>query len=165
MRQYFFFIAIALSLTGCGFFDTSNLDIQNTEYVKDPYNPSRIITKEQSDKIGRVNFKKTEEDDGKKIQINKYLWNACLDVLNDMPASQIKPEVGIYETDYIQLSDKQVRIRCRIKGNKILSENIDVMTFSRKSKDDAVTSENDLKLKEQVLLRARELKSHDNRAL
>ena len=144
-------------LSACSF--SKGKDI---EYVKDPLNPNRMITAEDAEKVGKLkiaDFVTDEKKDG--FQVNKYLWNACLDILEDFPTYSVKSNNGIYETDYMQSDNKYIKIRCRIKGAEILSENLDVLIFKKQSLHGEVTTFKDKAIKSQILLRARELKADD----
>lgn len=147
-----------LFISSCG----SDIQTKDIEYVADPLNPNRVVSKERADRIGKINlFSSSDTPDIEDFRINKYLWNACLDVLADMPSGVIKPEVGIYETEYTQTDQGIIKIQCRIKGEKVLSKNLDVTLHKRNEQGIHVKTIQENNLKKQMLLRARELKVHN----
>lgn len=158
-------VSLLSAVASCGlnpFASDNNLNVEKVEYVKDPSNPARIVTKAQADKVGKLDiFNKTESEDGQEFQANKYLWDACLDILGTMPSLVVKPEFGFYETDYVTADKGLVKVRCRVTGAKILSENLDVITFEKSTADSPVKSFKDNVLKGQILLRARELRANN----
>lgn len=163
MRKILSFVAMSV-LSACSIFDVPTKDV---EYVKDPMNPNRrMVTKAEADRMGKLDLFGTKKiPDKEDFRINKYLWNACLDVLSDLPPLYIKPEVGIYQTDKVKLDDKTLSVQCRITGEKIASKNIDVTVYHYNHLGESLSQKKDSRIKGQILLRSRELKINDARAL
>ena len=152
---------IGIFMVSCS---SSDIDTKDIEYVRDPMNPNRLISKKEADRIGKLDLfgtKKVPKKDD--FRINKYLWDACLDVLSDLPPLHIKPEIGLYQTGNVKTNNGTVSIQCRISGEKISSDNIDVTVFDNTNNN--LSSFKDSRIKGQILLRARELKIDDVRAL
>lgn len=151
------FIIFAFFISACSLSDGKDI-----EYVKDPLNPNRMVTVEDAERTGKLKISDFTGNDKKdNFQVNKYLWNACLDILEDFPTNSLKSDIGLYETEYVQSGDKYIKIRCRVKGSEILSKNLDVIIFEKKSSDAVVKTFEDKSIKSQILLRARELKAED----
>lgn len=156
-------VGTALFLVSCS---SSNITTNDVEYVKDPMNPNRQVTKKDAERIGKLDLfgaKKVPEKED--FRINKYLWNACLDVLSDLPPLHIKPEVGIFQTDKVKVADNTISVQCRITGEKIASKNLDVTVYQYNNLGESLSHRKDSRIKGQILLRSRELKIHDARAL
>ncbi|QPM91600.1 DUF3576 domain-containing protein [Pseudooceanicola algae] len=42
----------------------------------------------------------SQRDDGTKVAVNRYLWNASLEVLDFLPVKEVDPFTGVIVTDY-----------------------------------------------------------------
>ena len=148
-----------MGLVSCASGDVTTKDI---EYVKDPLNPNRLVTKAEAERIGKLDlFGSSKIPDKEDFRLNKYLWDACLDVLADLPPLHIKPEVGIYQTDKVKVKDHTVSVQCRVTGEKIASKNLNVTVYEYNSSGESISHKKDSHIKGQILLRARELKIND----
>lgn len=153
--------AFMISLAGCSYFEAG----EDIKYVKDPYNPNRMVTAEQAQKKGKVGFgfglgsSKDEKPQGYKEK-NYFLWSACVDVLSDLPAKISDSAGGIYTTDYVLNQDGHKQsVQCRILGEKVLSKNVEITVFTLTNAGELLSSSENNALKSNVLIRARELKA------
>lgn len=160
-----FICALALYLGGCGSYFSDGKDV---EYVKDPYNPNRMITKEKAKKIGTVGFNFGNKGDDKPQGYrhkNYFLWSACVDVLSELPPKISDAAGGIYTTDYVLTKDgNRQSLQCRVLGEKVLSKNVEITVFTMTPEGQLISSKDSNELKSNVLIRARELKAqYDNK--
>jgi len=84
------FTAVGLALSGCGGFDVTSPNdnpLTNQE-------PDRVRQSTVWDLFGNV------DDPNVTVEVNKYLWNASLDVLNFMPIQAADPFSGILVMGY-----------------------------------------------------------------
>ncbi|MEM6602654.1 MAG: DUF3576 domain-containing protein [Pseudomonadota bacterium] len=134
---------------------------KDIEYVRDPLNPGRLITKDKAAQIGKITDLGKSGPSKEEFRVNKYLWDACLDILKGIPSEKIEPKVGIYETAYVPSSGKDIKVQCRVKGGKILSKNLEVTVTERNPETEQISSFSGEQIRGQILLRARELKAND----
>jgi Domain of unknown function (DUF3576) len=158
LRNLFFFFLFTC-LSACSYLSSTGKDV---EYVQDPFNPNKTITKKEAEKIGTLdlNFiKKDDKPDGYQEK-NYFLWSACVDVLSNLPPKISDAAGGIYTTEYVPAKDNTKQsIQCSILGDKVLSNNITVTIFSIKSDGTHITPYENNELKSNILIRAKELKA------
>ena len=157
MKNIILLFFSVIALFGC----TQTVKSKDSDlvYVKDPTNPNRRILKRTAVQRGKLELFSRSDPKKEEFRVNKYLWDACIDILSHFPAMHIQPNVGIFETDYLASQGKNIKVRCRILGPKIFSHNIQVTVFE-KAHDHVITSYEDKKIKSEILLRARELRAN-----
>lgn len=154
-----FLLCLLLSISACSYLSNTGKDV---EYVKDPFNPQKMITKAEADKIGTLdlNFIKSDDKPDGYQEKNYFLWSACVDVLSNLPPKISDAAGGIYTTDYVKSKDNTFQaVQCRILGDKILSSNLKVTVFGKKADNTPITPYENNELKSNILLRAKELKA------
>jgi hypothetical protein len=154
-----FLLYLLFTLTACSYVSNTGKDV---EYVKDPFNPNKMITKAEANKIGTLdlNFIKTDDKPDGYQEKNYFLWSACVDVLSNLPPKISDAAGGIYTTEYVPAKDNTFQaIQCRILGDKVLSSNLKVTIFSKKSDGTQMTPYDNNELKSNILIRAKELKA------
>jgi hypothetical protein len=157
-------LSLLLCLTACSYFSSDTKEVQ---YVKDPFNPNRMINEKDAKRIGKLDFNLFKKDDKPEgyQEKNYFLWAACLDVLSDLPPKISDAVGGIYTTEYVKITNgSKQSIQCRVTGDKVLSDNIMVTVFEIKPDGTQVTPYENNTLKSNILIRARELKAqHDEK--
>lgn len=157
-----FLLFILSSLTACSYFSSITSKGKDVEYVRDPFNPYKTITKAEADKIGTLGLDFTKADDKPDgyTEKNYFLWSACVDVLSNLPPKISDAAGGIYTTEYVKGKDNILQaVQCRILGDKILSNNLKVTVFSKKADNTQMTPYENNELKSNILIRAKELKA------
>ncbi|WP_375688215.1 DUF3576 domain-containing protein [Pseudooceanicola sp. LIPI14-2-Ac024] len=76
----------------------SSGDITETEYRRERF-PNSGNPIEEGDGTSIFDLFK-QRDDGTKIGVNRYLWNASLDVLDFLPVQSVDPFTGVIVTGY-----------------------------------------------------------------
>jgi hypothetical protein len=159
MLRSLFLLLSLLCLTACSYFSQTGKDVK---YVKDPFNPNRMLTEKEAKKIGTLdlNFiKKDDKPDGYQEK-NYFLWSACVDVLSGLPPKISDAAGGIYTTEYVKAQNgTKQSIQCRVVGDKVLSDNINVTVFTIKPDGTQLAPYENNELKSNVLIRAKELKA------
>jgi hypothetical protein len=106
------------------------------------------------------------------IGVNAFLWRATLDTLSFMPLSSADPFGGVIITDWYQppgTNSERFRATAYILGRQLRSDGIRVVVFRQEFRggtwvDVPVSSGTASELEDQVLVRARELRSQSTSA-
>jgi hypothetical protein len=102
------------------------------------------------------------------IGVNAFLWRATLDTLSFMPLSSADPFGGVVITDWYSppgVTGERVRATAYILGRQLRSDGIRVVLFRQEARpggtwlDVPVSASTASELEDQVLNRARELRS------
>lgn len=162
LRNLVLLLLLLFCLSACGSVLSNLSDSKDVKYVKDPFNPNRMVTEDDANKIGTLdlNFiKKDDKPDGYQEK-NYFLWSACVDVLSDLPPKISDAAGGIYTTEYVQTAKgTKQSVQCRVVGSKVLSSNVIVTVFEVKPDGTQVAPYENNALKSNILIRARELKA------
>lgn len=105
--------------------------------------------------------------DGGGIGVNAFLWRATLDTLSFMPLTSADPFGGVVITDWYSppgSSGERIRATAYILGRQLRSDGVRVVVFRQEMGrngwvDVPVSAGTASELEEQVLVRARELRS------
>ena len=100
------------------------------------------------------------------LPINAILWKSSLEVINFMPLSSADPFAGVIISDWytpINNSKERCKVNIFIKGKEFKSNNLNVNTFCQKFTegqwiDVLVNQENDIKLENAILNKAKKIK-------
>lgn len=106
-------------------------------------------------------------DVGGGIGVNAFLWRATLDTLSFMPLSSADPFGGVIITDWYSppgVSNERFRATAYILGRQLRSDGVRVVLFRQEARggnwvDVPVSASTAAELEDQVLSRARELRS------
>lgn len=101
------------------------------------------------------------------IGVNAFLWRATLDTLSFMPLASADPFGGVVITDWYQppgAGNERFRVTAYILGRALRSDGVRVVVFRQELRqgnwaDVAVAATTATELEDQVLNRARELRS------
>jgi hypothetical protein len=101
------------------------------------------------------------------IGVNAFLWRATLDTLSFMPLASADPFGGVVITDWYQppgAGNERFRVTAYILGRTLRSDGVRVVVFRQELRqgnwvDVAVATSTATELEDQVLSRARELRS------
>lgn len=106
--------------------------------------------------------------DGSGIGVNAYLWRATLDTLSFMPLSSADPFGGVIITDWYTppgVTTERFRATAYILGRQLRSDGVRVVLFRQEQArggnwvDVPISASTATELEDQVLQRARELRS------
>jgi hypothetical protein len=105
--------------------------------------------------------------DGSGIGVNAYLWRATLDTLSFMPLASADPFGGVIITDWYTppgVQNERFRATAYILGRQLRSDGVRVVLFRQEQGrggwvDVPVSASTATELEDQVLQRARELRS------
>jgi hypothetical protein len=106
------------------------------------------------------------------IGVNAFLWRATLDTLSFMPLASADPFGGVVITDWFQPpggGNERFRVTAYILGRTLRSDGVRVVVFRQEQRqgnwvDVAVAATTATELEDQVLNRARELRSQSTAA-
>lgn len=109
-------------------------------------------------------------EDANTLPVNKYLWRASLDTLSFLPLSSTDPFSGVVATEWGASPDapnERVRATAYVEGKELTARALDVSVF-RETLNPAgawvaapVNPETAERLKDTILLKARELRIQD----
>ena len=156
-------------LSSCSLLSSNIKDGKEVKYVKDPFNPNRMVTEAEAKKTGKLDLfglgRKDDKPEGYQEK-NYFLWSACVDVLSELPPKISDATGGIYITDYVPTNNGLLQaIQCRVTGKKVLSSNVNVSVFTKKLDGSDLTQSENNALKSNILIRARELKAQYDASL
>jgi hypothetical protein len=111
-------------------------------------------------------------DTGGGIGVNAFLWRASLDTLSFMPLQSADPFGGVIITDWYTppgVSNERFRATAYILGRQLRSDGVRVVVFRQEAGrngwvDAPVSAGTAAELEDQVLQRARELRSQSTSA-
>jgi len=112
-------------------------------------------------------------DTGGGIGVNAFLWRASLDTLSFMPLASADPFGGVIITDWYAppgLANERFRVTAYILGRQLRSDGVRVVVFRQEARagggwvDVPVSASTAAELEDQVLNRARELRSQSTSA-
>lgn len=113
-------------------------------------------------------------DSGGGIGVNAFLWRATLDTLSFMPLSSADPFGGVVITDWYTppgVTGERFRATAYIMGRQLRSDGVRVVIFRQEQQrngnwvDSPVSAGTAGELEDQVLARARELRSQSTAAV
>jgi hypothetical protein len=112
------------------------------------------------------------EGSGTGIGVNAFLWRATLDTLSFMPLSSADPFGGVIITDWYQppgTNGERFRATAYILGRQLRSDGVRVVVFRQEQRagnwvDVPVSAGTAAEIEDQVLNRARELRSQSTAA-
>lgn len=149
-------LGLAFSLTACGTFRD----------IRDPNN------KADADAVPDEFFEEREstlwdlfdnkDDPNTTVEVNKYLWNASLDVLNFLPVQAADPFTGVIVTGYGTPpgGNRAYRATIYIRDPALDARSISVSLQSRRGPVDADTAR---AIEDAIMTRARQLRIADGR--
>lgn len=102
------------------------------------------------------------DDPNVKVEVNKYLWQASLEVLNFLPVRSVDPFTGVIVTDYGTPpgGGRAYRATVYVQDPALDARSLKV---SLQSKGGAVSQETVRAVEDAILTRARQIRVRDNR--
>ncbi|WP_372617056.1 DUF3576 domain-containing protein [Falsiroseomonas sp.] len=170
-KRWLLLAAVGTALMGCG---SENLRTPGLEeYNNDSRRSSVRGRLGGSDGIlvfGTDRSRRATDGDqgGVGIGVNAFLWRATLDTLSFMPLSSADPFGGVIITDWYSppgVPGERFRATAYILGRQLRSDGVRVVVFRQESRpgggwvDVPVSASTSAELEDQVLSRARELRS------
>ncbi|WP_240671972.1 DUF3576 domain-containing protein [Tropicibacter alexandrii] len=156
--------AALLVQAGCGAFGTRG----NREPVQTP--PVEEILADLDRQQGRKrstrgtiwDFFKAREDQGKLGAVNKYIWNASLDVLDFLPVQNVDPFTGVITTGYGTPpgGGRAYRATIYVTDPALDARSLNVALMTRSGPASASTVR---AIEDAILTRARQLRAQDSR--
>ncbi|MCR8549377.1 DUF3576 domain-containing protein [Salipiger sp. P9] len=159
-----------LVLSGCGtvrgWFDGQGSDTQTVP----PGNAERsqeIIENELYGREGRPrstiwDIFRAREDAGKVGAVNKYIWNASLEVLDFLPVESVDPFTGVITTGYGTPpgGGRAYRATVYVSDPALDARSLNVAIMTRSGPADAATVR---AVEDAILTRARQLRGRDSK--
>ena len=104
-----------------------------------------------------------QRDDGRKIGVNRYLWNASLEVLDFLPVESVDPFTGVIVTGYGTPpgGGRSYRATVFIKDPALDARSLNVSLQTRGGKPVAAGTQR--AVEDAILTRARQLRVADGR--
>ncbi len=102
-----------------------------------------------------------KRDDGRKVGVNRYLWNASLEILNFLPVQSVDPFTGVIVTGYGTPpgGGRAYRATVLIKDPALDARSLNVSLLTRGGT--AVTGGTQRAIEDAILTRARQLRTAD----
>lgn len=106
---------------------------------------------------------KNNEDPNTKIEVNKYLWNAALEVLDFLPVQEVDPFSGIFITGYGTPpgGSRSYRAAVYVQDPALDARSLNVALQSSGGR--AVSAETQRAIEDAILTRARQLRLRDGK--
>ncbi|WP_371742090.1 DUF3576 domain-containing protein [Citreicella sp. C3M06] len=155
-----------LALAGCGWFDRKGDDT----LVVPPGNAEtsqRIIEEEIYGREGKPtstiwDIFKAREDAGKVGAVNRYIWDASLDVLDFLPVESVDPFTGVIITGYGTPpgGGQAYRATIYVSDPALDARSLNVALMSRSGPVAAATTRT---VEDAILTRARQLRQQDSK--
>lgn len=101
-----------------------------------------------------------QQDNGTEVKVNRYLWNASLDILNFLPIQSVDPFTGVIATGYGTPpgGGRAYRATILIKDPALDARSITVALATRRG---AVSASTQRAVEDAILARARQLRIKD----
>jgi hypothetical protein len=165
---------IAGVLAGCGWL-SENARTPGLEEYNDDSRRARVrgrVTGQDgimifgTDRSGATRSAQADQG-GVGLGVNAFLWRATLDTLSFMPLSSADPFGGVVITDWYAppgVQNERFRVTAYILGRQLRSDGVRVVVFRQEARggnwmDVPVSANTATELEDQVLNRARELRS------
>lgn len=105
---------------------------------------------------------RAREDQGRLGAVNKYIWNASLDVLNFLPVASVDPFTGVITTGYGTPpgGGRAYRATILISDPALDARSLNVAIMTRSGPASAETTR---AVEDAILTRARQLRAQDSR--
>lgn len=157
-----------MALAGCGsvrgLFDGRGSDTQNVP-PGNAETSEKIIEKEIYGREGRPDSTiwdifRAREDAGKVGAVNRYIWNASLDVLDFLPVESVDPFTGVITTGYGTPpgGGRAYRATIYVSDPALDARSLNVALMSRAGPVDGATVR---AVEDAILTRARQLRARD----
>ncbi|MEM7472855.1 MAG: DUF3576 domain-containing protein [Pseudomonadota bacterium] len=164
-------LACILTLVGCGSFnfsgpfsgggDRAQQGGTDEEFVRTFDSPARQAAAERGDSI--FDLFQNRDDPNVTLRVNKYLWNASLDVLNFMPVQRADPFTGTISTGYGRPAGGSRAYRATIYITDPALDARSLRVALQGQNGAAVSAETVRAIEDAILSRARQLRIRDTK--
>ncbi|KAA2213876.1 DUF3576 domain-containing protein [Teichococcus oryzae] len=159
-------LGLIIPLAACGY----GRQVQNDEYYDDSRRArvqGRLTGSDGILLLGTDRSSPQAAQDGGALGVNAYLWRATLDTLSFLPLTSADPFGGVIITDWYSppsTPGERFRATAYILGRQLRSDGVRVTVFRQEQRggnwvDAPVAQSTNTDLENQVLARARELRS------
>lgn len=152
--------AVALSVVGCGRIGSGRLAAEN------PVSEGSYATREQREEGETTSLRElfaSSADPNITVGVNKYLWNASLDILNFLPIQTIDPFTGVIVTGYGTPPGGGRSYRATVYVQDPALDARSLRVSLQTSGGGAVSPETKRAVEDAILTRARQLRIQDGR--
>ena len=158
-------LALALVLAGCGVFGGGGQGQTGGESASDREVRELLESGTPQDNLDRstlADLFTNVDDPDTTIEVNKYLWNASLDILNFLPLQSADPFTGVIVTGYGTPpgGSRAYRATVYISDPALDARSLNVALQTRTG---PVAAETALAIEDAILSRARQLRIADGR--
>jgi len=169
LKPIFLILFLAL-FTSCSYFKKDN----SAEGKVDEKPKKKIVSANIDEKIesgsGTLFGGSKDKDNNFQFTTSNALWRASLDVLEDLPLSEVDYSGGMIVTDWYspRLSKESVKISVQFASSEVKASSISIKSFKRVCENNSKCETKPLgsnfnnKIKENILKVAREIKIKDN---
>ncbi|MCY4335812.1 MAG: DUF3576 domain-containing protein [Litoreibacter sp.] len=160
-------VASIAMLAGCGLFNSggsANSDRpseSDDSFVRDFDSPARQAAAERGDSI--FDLFQNRDDPNVTLRVNKYLWNASLDVLNFMPIQRADPFTGTISTGFGRPAGGSRAYRATIYITDPALDARSLRVALQGQGGAAVSAETIRAIEDAILSRARQLRIRDTK--
>ncbi|WP_050932007.1 DUF3576 domain-containing protein [Aestuariivita boseongensis] len=157
-------VVLTSALTGCGgngLFGRVTVGDEPTERVVEPGQGSRLGSPNTSEGSSLWDLFRPNQAD-QTVAVNRYLWNASLDVLNFLPVQSVDPFTGIIVTGYGTPPGGGRAYRATIHVTDPALE-ARALRVSLQTRSGPVSAGTARAVEDAILARARQLRIADNR--
>ncbi|WP_380055742.1 DUF3576 domain-containing protein [Falsihalocynthiibacter sp. SS001] len=154
MRTFKYFLAamLVVGVSGCGS-SNSNPGGDNRPYITDEEDRSSTIW----------DLFENSSDPNTQIEVNKYIWNAALEVLNFLPVQEVDPFSGIFITGYGTPPGGSQSYRAAVYVQDPALDARSLNLALQSSGGRAVSAEITRAVEDAILTRARQLRQLDSK--
>ncbi len=159
-------MALALGLTGAAVLAAcgdggGGASLQTTQSVPDQFNP-RFDERSGTERATIWDLFVNTDDPNTVLEVNRYLWNASLDVLGFLPIETVDPFSGVIVTGYgvPPGGGSAYRATIQVRDPALDARSLKVALASRSGPVDADTVR---AVEDAILTRARQLRVQDSR--
>lgn len=148
------------TLSACGIIRGGGGGSSNQTYTRPSTNGSNDVETNPENTIWSIFRKKTAEN---KVQVNRYLWAASLEVLNFLPVQSVDPFTGVIVTGYGTPpgGGRSYRATVLIDDPALDARSLNVALQTRGGR--AVSKATSRAVEDAILSRARELRIADSK--
>ncbi|SOB95055.1 DUF3576 domain-containing protein [Rhodobacter maris] len=156
-------LGLALTVAGCGGISNGKLFSWGTpaKPITDPDDPSYTGTTKESRGSRLGDLFSNEDDPNVRLEVNRYLWNASLEVLDFLPIETVDPFSGLIVTGYGTPpgGGRAYRATIHVSDPALDARSLKV---SLESRGGTVSSETVRAVEDAILTRARQLRIRDS---
>jgi len=158
-RNLTVFGLLAVSLAACG--GNGGRKNNNEGFSRDFDSPARAAAEARGDSI--FDLFRNNDDPNVTVSVNKYLWNASLDVLNFMPVQSVDPFTGTISMGYGRPQGGSTAYRATVFITDPALDARSLRVSLQGPGGRAVSTETQRSVEDAILSRARQLRIRDTK--